>query len=93
MQLASLKKYLTHGIIESVLRKENASKKNNNTHRNKNNNLNTTNLVSAIFFYHRKNSLVLFSVANENLMKARAFLNNAIPFEIHLLEKIISHIQ
>ena len=61
------------------------------TDRNKNKNLNTSNLVSSIFFYHRKNSLLLFSVANENLLKASVFLNNAIPLGIHLLEKIISH--
>ena len=83
----------TDEILESPLKKENTSKKNNNTHRNKNKNLNTTNLVSSIFFYHRKNSLLLFPLANENLLKARAFLNNAIPLGIHLLEKIISHIR
>ena len=79
--------------MESVLKKVNTSKKNNNTHRNKNKNLNTTNLVSAIFFYHRKNSLLLFSIANVNLLKARAFLNNAVPLGIHLLEKITSHMR
>ena len=67
--------------------------KNSNTHRKENKNVNTTNLVSSIFFYHRKNFLLLFSVANENLLKAPAFLNNAIPLGIHLLEKIISHIR
>ena len=80
-------------MIESVLKKENTIKKNINTHRNKNKNLNATNLVSAMFFYHRKNSLLLFSVANENFLKARAFLNDAIPLGIRLLEKIISHIR
>ena len=30
---------------------------------------------------------------NCRLLKARAFLNNAIPSGIHPLEKIISHIQ
>ena len=79
--------------MEIVLRKENTINKNNNTYRNKNKNLNTTNLVSAIFFYHRKNSLLLFPVANENLLKARSFLNNAVPLGIHLLEKIISRIR
>ena len=87
------KKYFTDEIIESVLKKENTSKKNNNPHRNKNKNLNTTNLVSAIFFYHRKNYLLLFSVASENLLKASAFLNNATPSGIHLLRKIFSHIR
>ena len=62
------------------------------TDRNKNKNLNTSNLVSSIFFYHRKNSLLLFSVANENLLKASVFLNNAILLRIRLLGKIISHI-
>ena len=62
------------------------------TDRNKNKNLNTSNLVSSIFFYHRKNSLLLFSVANENLLKASVFLNNAILLWIRLLGKIISHI-
>ena len=76
---ASIKKYLTDEIIESVLKKENTSKKNSNTHRNKKKNLNTTNLVSAIFFYHRKNSLLLFSIANVNLLKARAFFKQCSP--------------
>ena len=75
-------------MIESALKKKKTSKKTNNTHRNKNKNLNTTNLVSFIFFYHRKNSLLFFSVANENLLKVRVFLNNEIPLGIHLLEKI-----
>ena len=88
-----LLKYLTDEIIESVLKKGNTSKKNYNTHRNKNKNLNTANLVSAIFSFLRKNSLLLFSVANENLLKAPGFLNNAVPLGIHLLEKIISHIR
>ena len=74
-------------------KKENSSKKNNNTHRNKNKKLNTTNVVSSIFFYHRQNSLLLISVPNKNLLKARAFLNNAILLGIHLLETIISHIR
>ena len=88
-----LKSNLTEEIIESGLKKENTSTKSNNTYRNKNKSLNTTNLVSAILFYHRKNYLLHFSVASENLLKARAFLNNAIPLGIHLLEKIISHIR
>ena len=35
--------------------------------------MNTTNFVSSIFLHHRKNSLLLFSVANENLLKASVF--------------------
>ena len=86
MGKASIKKYPTDEIIESVLKEENTSKKNNNAYRNKNKN--TANLVSSIFFYHRKDSLLLFSVANEHFLEARAFLNNAIPLGIHLREKI-----
>ena len=78
--------------MESVLKKEYTSKKNNNTHRNKDKKLNTANLVFSIFFYHRKNSLLLYTVAHENLLKA-IVLNNAIPLEIHIHEKIISHIR
>ena len=78
--------------MESVVKKENTSKKNNNTHRNKDKKLNTANLVFSIFFYHRKNSLLLYTVAHENLLKA-IVLNNAIPLEIHIHEKIISHIR
>ena len=76
--------YLTNEIIERVLKKQTASKKNSNTHRNKN--------VSAIIFYHWKNSLVLISIAKENLLEACAFLNNVISLGIHLLGKTIFHI-
>ena len=87
-----MKKYLTDEIIESVLKRKILVRK-TTTHRNKNKNLNATNLVPSIFFYHRRSSLLLFSVANENLLKARAFLNNTIPLGIYLFEKIISHIR
>ena len=55
-----MKKYLIDETLKSPLKIENTSQKNNSTHRNKNKKLNTTNLVSSIFFYHRKVSLLLF---------------------------------
>ena len=47
-------------IIERPLKK-NTSKNNKNTYRNKRESLNTTNLVSSIFLYRRKISLLFFS--------------------------------
>ena len=69
---------------------ETACKKNNDTRKTKTKSLFTSSLHILLLF--KIIFISLFSVSHD-ILKTRDFRNNAIPFRIYLLQKIISHLR